>query len=107
MYSKIFFIYLLTIMSCTYNFWQFCLYNWLLIKFILLFFRFFTKFTTRKPNSDNCNVNLAKLGKTYYAITDGPMCHRIDPETLDTTQFHDFNDKAGIVALCAHPHYGK
>ena len=33
------------------------------------------------------------------------MCHKINSETIDFVQFHDFTDKSGLFVLCAHPHY--
>ena len=50
---------------------------------------------------------MTKLGKTYYAVTDGPWANRINSETLDTEEYLDFVKLLGINASTAHPHFGK
>ena len=50
---------------------------------------------------------MTKLGKTYYAITDGPWANRINSETLDTEEYLDFRKLLGVNASTAHPHFGK
>ena len=69
-----------------------------------IIFRFFARFVPARPQ--NANVNMTKLGKTYYAITDGPWANRINSETLDTEEYLDFVKLLGINASTAHPHFG-
>jgi beta,beta-carotene 9',10'-dioxygenase len=51
--------------------------------------------------SDNCNVNLTKLGERYIAMTETPIPVQFDGETLDTVGVA--YDVPGIVTT-AHPH---
>jgi beta,beta-carotene 9',10'-dioxygenase len=56
----------------------------------------------RPRATDNCNVNLTRLGDEYIAMTETPMPVAFDPETLETlgVAFHP----PGIHAT-AHPHH--
>jgi carotenoid cleavage dioxygenase-like enzyme len=51
--------------------------------------------------SDNCNVNLAKLGEEYIAMTETPLPVAFDPDTLDALGVA--YDVPGLHAT-AHPH---
>ena len=51
--------------------------------------------------SDNCNVNLAKLGDEYIAMTETPLPVAFDPETLDALGVA--YDPPGLHTT-AHPH---
>jgi len=52
--------------------------------------------------TDNCNVNLTRLGDEYLAMTETPMAIAFDPETLETLG-HAF--KAPGIHATAHPHH--
>lgn len=59
--------------------------------------------TMFRPNfTDNCNVNLTRLGDEYVAMTETPLPIAFDPETLDAlgVAFHP----PGMHAT-AHPHH--
>ena len=59
--------------------------------------------TMFRPNlTDNCNVNLAKLGDEYIAMTETPLPVAFDPETLDALGVA--YEVPGIHAT-AHPHH--
>jgi len=51
--------------------------------------------------SDNCNVNLAKLGDEYIAMTETPLPVAFDPETLDAL---GVAYKPPGLHATAHPH---
>jgi carotenoid cleavage dioxygenase-like enzyme len=51
--------------------------------------------------SDNCNVNLVKLGERYIAMTETPIPVQFDGETLDTAGVA--YDVPGMLTT-AHPH---
>jgi beta,beta-carotene 9',10'-dioxygenase len=55
----------------------------------------------RPDLSDNCNVNLARLGDEYIAMTETPLPVAFDPETLDTLGVA--YEVPGMHAT-AHPH---
>lgn len=52
--------------------------------------------------TDNCNVNLARLGDEYIAMTETPMPIAFDPETLETL---GVSFKAPGNHATAHPHH--
>ena len=54
--------------------------------------------------SDNCNVNLAKLGDEYIAMTETPLPVAFDPETLDALGVA--YEPPGLHAT-AHPHFDR
>jgi carotenoid cleavage dioxygenase-like enzyme len=56
------------------------------------------------PN-DNPNVNVARLGDRYLAMTEMPVPMEFDPDSLDTRGLLEWDDKAGGHAFSAHPHY--
>ena len=58
----------------------------------------------RPDFSDNCNVNLAKLGDEYIAMTETPLPIAFDPETLDALGVA--YEVPGIHAT-AHPHHDR
>jgi beta,beta-carotene 9',10'-dioxygenase len=64
------------------------------------FKRFATMF---RPNfTDNCNVNLTRLGDEYIAMTETPLPVAFDPETLDTL---GVAYKPPGIHATAHPHH--
>lgn len=68
--------------------------------------------------TDNCNVNLAKLGEEYIAMTETPLPVAFDPETLDTlgvayeppgmhTTAHPHHDPERGELLAYATHFGR
>jgi beta,beta-carotene 9',10'-dioxygenase len=55
--------------------------------------------------TDNPNVNLARIGERYIAMTETPMPVEFDPETLDTLGNLDYADKLTAHVTTAHPHH--
>ena len=61
--------------------------------------------TMFRPNlTDNCNVNLARLGDEYIAMTETPLPVAFDPETLDALGVA--YEVPGLHAT-AHPHHDR
>ncbi|XP_055618254.1 carotenoid isomerooxygenase isoform X2 [Toxorhynchites rutilus septentrionalis] len=61
----------------------------------------------RKPgenNSDNAMISIYPFGDEYFAFTESPIIHKIDPETLDTQAKINVSDYVGIVNHTSHPH---
>jgi carotenoid cleavage dioxygenase-like enzyme len=54
--------------------------------------------------SDNCNVNLARLGDEYIAMTETPLPVAFDPETLDAL---GVAYKPPGLHATAHPHFDR
>jgi beta,beta-carotene 9',10'-dioxygenase len=65
-----------------------------------LFKRMATMFRPRL--SDNCNVNLARLGDEYIAMTETPLPVAFDPETLEAL---GVAYKPPGIHATAHPHH--
>jgi carotenoid cleavage dioxygenase-like enzyme len=65
---------------------------------------FFKRATTMfRPNlTDNCNVNLTRLGDEYIAMTETPLPVAFDPETLDAL---GVAYKPPGMHATAHPHH--
>src|SRR5215203_2983073 len=57
--------------------------------------------------TDNPNVNLARIGERYIAMTETPMPVEFDPETLDTIGHVDYADTLKAHATTAHPHHDR
>jgi carotenoid cleavage dioxygenase-like enzyme len=57
--------------------------------------------------TDNPNVNLAKIGERYIAMTETPMPIEFDAETLDTVGGLKYGDKLGGQITTAHPHHDR
>ncbi|HEV7847502.1 MAG TPA: carotenoid oxygenase family protein [Thermoleophilaceae bacterium] len=55
--------------------------------------------------TDNPNVNLARIGERYIAMTETPMPVEFDPETLDTIGHLRFDDGLKAHVTTAHPHH--
>jgi beta,beta-carotene 9',10'-dioxygenase len=55
--------------------------------------------------TDNPNVNLARIGDRYIAMTETPMPVEFDPETLDTIGYQRNTDKLAGQVTTAHPHH--
>jgi beta,beta-carotene 9',10'-dioxygenase len=55
--------------------------------------------------TDNPNVNLARIGERYIAMTETPMPVEFDPETLDTIGHLEYADSLKAHVTTAHPHH--
>jgi beta,beta-carotene 9',10'-dioxygenase len=55
--------------------------------------------------TDNPNVNLARIGERYIAMTETPMPIEFDPATLDTIGPLDYADRVKAHVSTAHPHH--
>ena len=55
--------------------------------------------------TDNPNVNLARIGERYIAMTETPMPVEFDPETLETIGHLAYADKLKPHVTTAHPHH--
>lgn len=54
--------------------------------------------------TDNAVVTIYPISDNYYAITEAPTYHKIDPVTLDSLERVDFAKKLQVFAITAHPH---
>jgi beta,beta-carotene 9',10'-dioxygenase len=57
--------------------------------------------------TDNPNVNLARIGERYIAMTETPLPVEFDPETLDTLGRFEFADSLKAHVTTAHPHHDR
>ena len=57
--------------------------------------------------TDNPNVNLARIGERYIAMTETPLPIEFDPETLDTVGHLEFADELKGQVTTAHPHHDR
>jgi len=57
--------------------------------------------------TDNPNVNLARIGERYIAMTETPLPIEFDPETLDTVGHLKYADDLKGHATTAHPHHDR
>jgi beta,beta-carotene 9',10'-dioxygenase len=55
--------------------------------------------------TDNPNVNLARVGERYIAMTETPMPIEFDPQTLDTIGHLKYGDSLKAHVTTAHPHH--
>jgi beta,beta-carotene 9',10'-dioxygenase len=55
--------------------------------------------------TDNPNVNLARIGERYIAMTETPMPVEFDLETLDTIGHLEYGDRLKAHVTTAHPHH--
>ena len=55
--------------------------------------------------TDNPNVNLARIGERYIAMTETPMPVEFDAETLETIGHVGYADKLKAHVTTAHPHH--
>jgi carotenoid cleavage dioxygenase-like enzyme len=55
--------------------------------------------------TDNANVNLARIGERYIAMTETPMPIEFDAETLATVGGLKYADRLGGHVTTAHPHH--
>lgn len=54
--------------------------------------------------TDNAAISVMPIGDEYYAMTEAPHMHRIDPTTLDTLNHIDLRDVVAVNSATAHPH---
>jgi beta,beta-carotene 9',10'-dioxygenase len=54
---------------------------------------------------DNCNVNVARLGERWIAMTETPMAIEFDPDTLATVGPVEWENGLGEHHTSAHPHH--
>jgi beta,beta-carotene 9',10'-dioxygenase len=57
--------------------------------------------------TDNTNVNLARIGERYIAMTETPLPIEFDSETLDTIGHLEFADELKGQVTTAHPHHDR
>jgi carotenoid cleavage dioxygenase-like enzyme len=55
--------------------------------------------------TDNCNVNVARLGERWIAMTETPMAIEFDRETLETVGGVEWDDHLPEHYASAHPHH--
>jgi beta,beta-carotene 9',10'-dioxygenase len=55
--------------------------------------------------TDNPNVNLARIGDRYIAMTETPMPVEFDPDTLETVGHLEYADRLRAHVSTAHPHH--
>jgi beta,beta-carotene 9',10'-dioxygenase len=67
-----------------------------------LFKRVQTLFAPQSTLSDNANVNVARLGERFVAMTETPLPVQFDPETLETAGVRPFAAPGQLTT--AHPH---
>jgi carotenoid cleavage dioxygenase-like enzyme len=57
--------------------------------------------------TDNPNVNLARIGERYIAMTETPMPVEFDADTLETLGHLEYADKLKAHVTTAHPHHNR
>jgi len=57
--------------------------------------------------TDNPNVNLARIGERYIAMTETPLPIEFDPDTLDTVGALEYADSLKAHVTTAHPHHDR
>jgi beta,beta-carotene 9',10'-dioxygenase len=67
-----------------------------------LFKRIQTLFAPGRVVGDNANVNVARLGERFVAMTETPLPVEFDPRTLQSAGVHPFHAPGQITT--AHPH---
>uniref|UniRef100_A0A673C1K5 Beta-carotene oxygenase 2b n=1 Tax=Sphaeramia orbicularis TaxID=375764 RepID=A0A673C1K5_9TELE len=67
------------------------------------FQRFLSRFELPKP-TDNANVSFVTYKGDYYVSTETNLMHKVDPETLETTQRVDWSKFIAVNGATAHPH---
>uniref|UniRef100_A0A131Y215 Putative beta beta-carotene n=1 Tax=Ixodes ricinus TaxID=34613 RepID=A0A131Y215_IXORI len=54
--------------------------------------------------TDNALVNVMPIGDEFYAMTETPYVHRVDPGTLETLSREDLSRLVAVHTTTAHPH---
>jgi carotenoid isomerooxygenase len=57
-----------------------------------------------EANSDNAMISIYPFGDEYFAFTEIPVIHKIDPKSLETLERVNLHDKIGIINHTSHPH---
>lgn len=70
----------------------------------LNFFRVSSLFYPADSNSDNAMISIYPFNDEYFAFAESPVIHKINPETLDTEERINLNEKIGIINHTSHPH---
>ncbi|KAL3992440.1 solute carrier family 25, member 46 [Sarotherodon galilaeus] len=68
-----------------------------------VFQRFLSRFESHKP-TDNANVSFVTYKGDYYVSTETNIMHKVDPETLETTEKVDWSKFIAVNGATAHPH---
>ncbi|KAM6932109.1 beta-carotene oxygenase 2b [Lycodopsis pacificus] len=67
------------------------------------FQRFLSRFELPK-STDNANVSFVTYKGDYYVSTETNIMHKVDPETLETTEKVDWSKFIAVNGATAHPH---
>ncbi|XP_039862344.1 beta-carotene oxygenase 2b [Simochromis diagramma] len=68
-----------------------------------VFQRFLSRFESHKP-TDNANMSFVTYKGDYYVSTETNIMHKVDPDTLETTEKVDWNKFIAVNGATAHPH---
>lgn len=63
-----------------------------------------TLFTASNTNSDNAMISIYPFNDEYFAFTESPIIHQVDPVSLETLDRVNLQEKLGIVNHTSHPH---
>ncbi|KAE8608289.1 hypothetical protein XENTR_v10011450 [Xenopus tropicalis] len=55
--------------------------------------------------TDNCLINIIKLGEDFYASSETNFIRKINPQTLDTLEKVDYMKYVTVNIATSHPHY--
>ncbi|XP_071439611.1 carotenoid isomerooxygenase-like isoform X2 [Hetaerina americana] len=69
-----------------------------------IFSRVSALFNPGECQSDNAMISIYPFGDEFYAFTETPVIHKIDPKTLETTERVNMAQKVGFVSHTSHPH---
>ncbi|KAJ9601451.1 hypothetical protein L9F63_000368, partial [Diploptera punctata] len=69
-----------------------------------IFQRVSAMFSFNESFSDNAMISIYPFGDEYYAFTESPIIHRIDPKNLETMDRVNVSNVVGIVNHTSHPH---
>ncbi|TNN34157.1 Beta,beta-carotene 9',10'-oxygenase [Liparis tanakae] len=67
------------------------------------FLRFLSRFELPK-STDNANVSFVTYKGDYYVSTETNIMHKVDPETLESTDKVDWSKFIAVNGATAHPH---
>jgi beta,beta-carotene 9',10'-dioxygenase len=70
-----------------------------------IFKRVTSMFSPTGDLTDNCNVNLARIGERYIGLTETPIPVEFDPDTLETLGGLEYADSLDGAMTTAHPHH--
>ncbi|XP_012269184.2 carotenoid isomerooxygenase isoform X2 [Athalia rosae] len=69
-----------------------------------IFSRVASIFNIEKSMADNSMISIYPFGDEFYAFTEAPFMHRIDPETLETKDKIFISRHVALVNHTSHPH---